>query len=286
MQKSVVVATILAATFGLGHAASAADLGGSMKDVEWAPNAIIESNNQVGVQFVTTHFNYKEVYEGVLRDTEKGWVPGIGVSLSLMKNWGIENLYLNARLSYQSGETEYKGSYLNSNAGYGSVVDKSDADVLDLDFRLGKGFALKRDFMLTPFLGLGYHEWDRGVNEGELYSHGYYGVGLLVQYSPTGKLVLSADAMIGKTFNSYIDVAGADGFAGDLGNSTIYKLGLGADYALSRRMHLTGGLEYTHFSYGESAVYHGYFEPPSKTSNVTAKVGVGYTLGSEPEPLK
>jgi hypothetical protein len=286
IQRPVFVATVLAAAFGMGTTASAADLNGSYKDVVWATNAIIDSNNQLGVQFVATHFDYKEVYRGELLDTEKGWVPGIGVSVSLMRNWGVENLYLNARVSYLSGETDYKGSYIGSDAGYGSVVAKSDADVWDVDFRVGKGFALRRDFMVTPFFGLGFHDWDRGVNEGEDYSHGYYGVGLLLQYSPTGKLVLSVDGLIGRTFNSHIDVAGPDGFSGDLGDSTIYKLGFSGDYALSRSLHLTGGVEYTHFKYGQSDVYNGYLEPPSKTSNVTAKVGLGYTLSSDPQPLK
>ena len=296
MQKVFAVSAMIA-TLGMGSAAYAADLGasGGMKDdVYVTHNYINDVNNQVAVYFLSTNFDYKEYSGGELLDKETDWVSGGAVSASLMRNWIVDNFYLYGQFSMNSGETKYTGQSFLNGTGYGSVVDKSDADVWDLDLRVGKGFQLQQNFMVTPYLGLGWHEWDRGVNAGETYSHSYVGAGLLVQFSPIDRFVVSASGLIGKTYNSEIDIAGRLGFKDDLGNSTIYKLGLEGDYALTRNLHLKAGVEYVDFDYGKSGVHEfivngnkiGVLEPDSETSNLTVKAGVGYTFGNDYEPLK
>ena len=251
-----------------------------------AGNDIINSNNQVGIQFVDTHFAYKEKDDfGAPLDSESGWVPGIGVSASLMKNWFVENFYLQAQFSWSDGKTAYKGAYIDG-GGYGSVVAKDGATVKDFDFRVGKGFELRRDAMLTPFFGIGWHDWDRKVNAGEDYSNGYYGAGLLFQYSPLSRMVLSVDGLVGRTFDSQISIAsipdaGIVGSSLSLGQATTYKLGVSDDYALTRSIHVNAGFEWTKFDYGKSSPdpTDTYYEPDSRTSNVTVRVGAGYSFG-------
>lgn len=294
MQKVFAVSAMIA-TLGMGGTAYAADLGasGGMKDDVYVTTDYIKDvNNQVAVYFLSTNFDYKEYVGGELVDKETDWVHGGAISASLMRNWVVDNFYLYGQLSFNSGETKYTGAYWGDP--YGSLVTKSDADVWDLDFRVGKGFQLQQNFMVTPYLGLGWHEWDRGVNEGELYSHNYVGAGLLVQFSPIDRFVVSASGLIGKTYNSEIDIAGPLGFKDALGDSTIYKLELSGDYALTRSLHLKAGVEYVDFDYGESDVHYftdgvnviGVYEPDSETSNLTVKAGVGYTFGNDYEPLK
>ncbi|MEJ2124215.1 MAG: hypothetical protein P8Y47_05220 [Alphaproteobacteria bacterium] len=288
IQKTL-TATAMIAALGISGSAYAADLGtgGSMKDEVYVThNYIKDVNNEVAVYFISTDFDYNEYSGGELLDSETDWVSGGAISASLMRNWIVDNFYLYGQFSMNSGETKYTGSYIGSNAGYGSVVDKSDADVWDLDLRVGKGFQLQQNLMVTPYLGMGWHEWDRGVNQGEVYSHSYIGAGLLVQYSPLDRFVVSASGLIGKTYNSEIDIAGPVGFKDDLGNSTIYKLGLEGDYAVTRNLHLKAGVEYVNFDYGKSDSHNGYYEPDSETENLTVKAGIGYTLGSDHQPLK
>jgi opacity protein-like surface antigen len=146
--------------------------------------------------------------------------------------------------------------------------------------------------MLTPYFGIGHHEWDRKVNEGEDYKNGYYGAGLLLQYSPFARAVLSLDGLIGRTFDSHIDVAGPFGFSGDLGNSTLYRVGLSGDYGITRNLHVNAGVEWTGFDYGASANFPipggVAWEPDSRTRNTTVRVGVGYAFGGDRDnsPLK
>lgn len=251
-----------------------------------APNWIIESNNQISVQYQAIHFDYAETQSGVLLDTEKGWVPGVGVSVTVMQNWFVDNLYLNGRFSWYRGNTDYVGSLIGGV--FGSVKQQDGAVVRDFDFRVGKGFAVHRDFMVTPFFGIGSHDWDRKVNNGEDYTNGYYGAGLLLQWSPFSRLVVSGDGLIGKTFDANVFVHAIPGFVPDtsldLGDSRLYKLGLSADYAFTRSIHGNVGVEWTNFRYGQSPVVNGILEPDSKTDNVTFKVGLGYAWGGRDEP--
>jgi len=268
--------------------------GGGYKDghdVFSIPSTITQSNNQISVQFAATEFNYKETTNGVPFDTEKGWVPGagLGVSLSLMRNWLVDNLYFNTQFAWEKGMTDYVGAY--QGYPFGSLVSTSGATVYDYDLRFGKGFAPQPDFMATPYFGVGYHEWDRMVNAGENYSHGYAGGGLLVQWSWMSRFVLSVDGFVGGTIDPQVKVVTIPGvIVGStlaLGNSAIYKVGLSGDYAITRSLHVSAGVEWVDFSYDKSALdpTGNYFEPHSDTSNVTVKAGVGYAFGNDFVPL-
>lgn len=253
-------------------------------DPPWSD--IVISNNQIAVDFLGTSFGYTETGNGRLGtrpgklDTEGHWVPGVSASVSVMRNWYVDNLYFKAEVSRSDGDTRYVGA--RQGGVYGSVVGSDGAIVTDTDFRLGKGFAIQPNFMVTPFLGIGSHDWDRKVNAGEDYTNGYYGAGLLLQYSPLSKFVLSADGLIGETFGSHIDISGPLGFSGALGDSVLFKLGLSGDYAVAGNVHINAGVEYVNFQYGQSAIYTprniATWEPASRTSNVLFKVGLGYAF--------
>ena len=242
------------------------------------------SNNQLGFQFISTNVDYTETYNGITLDTETGGVPGNAISISLMKDLWFGNDYIEAEYDYSSGNTKYVGGYIGPPATpYGSVTGTSGATLTDYSARYGIGQIINYtddesadDLMLTYFAELGHHEWDRGVNLGETYTHNHFGIGVLCQYSPASRLVLSANAMIGITFGSNIDVVGF--FSGALGNSTLYRAGVSADYAFVQNLHGNVGVEYTSFDYGISAVYGGYLEPDSTTNYTTVRVGLGYAF--------
>lgn len=249
---------------------------------------IVRANNQVSADFVENYINYGPQFltgVGAPLDAEKGWVPGVSVTGSLMRNFGIFcNLYLMGRFTYLNGYTHYWASG-------GPVTSNTDgATVNDLDFRLGKGFGLSPHAMLTPYLGVGTNWWNRflaGSNGyDEKYSHGYVGGGLLLQYSPAPRWVLSADGLIGGAFGSSMTASPTPGgvvipglFATyTLGNKAVYMAGGSVDYAFSGRWHANLGIDYVYFAYGQSPVNGaGYLEPNSTTSYLALSVGVGYS---------
>jgi hypothetical protein len=250
-----------------------------------ASNYIVDSNNQISLDYRTVDVGYKEFFQGPL-DSESGWLPGVGVSLSIMPtckaNWFLNNLYFNFQFSSFTGHTEYVGGPLIGPGGFGSITGPDGAIVRDYDFRLGKGFG-SQVFMITPFVGMGYHEWDRKVNAGEDYTNGYYGVGLLLQYSPFQRFVFSADAMVGRTFDATVQVNAIPGLNPtttlDLGASTLYKLGLSGDYAITPIIHVNAGVEWVGFDYGISPVVNSILEPSSHTHDVVFRVGGGIAFG-------
>jgi hypothetical protein len=241
------------------------------------------ANNQVGIQLMSTNVDYTETGDGISApsgtlDTEKGSVPGYSLSISTMQDLWLGNDYIEAEYDHASGNTDYVGGLIGPPpTPYGSVVATSGATLTNYSARYGAGIMVNDQSMLTPFLELGHHEWDRAVNQGESYTHNYYGIGMLGQYTPADRLVLSANAMIGSTFGSNIAINGV--FSGALGNSSLYRVGVGADYSFQQNLHGIIGVDYTSFSYGISGFYPystGFaFEPDSSTKYTTIRIGLG-----------
>lgn len=254
------------------------------------------SNNQIGIQTISTTVDYTETGNGIFGthtgtlDTETGHVPGSAVFISAMNT--VDNQYFEAQYDHSSGHTTYTGSLQGGT--FGSVVDNSGALLVNYSARFGQGFVIDSigsndfvPFMLVPYFELGHHKWDRGVNYGELYTNNYFALGTLWQFSPENStLVISLNLMLGTTYGANIVVnsgPGLTGFSGALGNSTIYRGGLSADYAFVKHLHGNVGLEYTSFAYGISAVYPAggsvvQWEPDSRTNYTTFKLGLGYAF--------
>ncbi len=272
-------------------------------------NAITASNNQISLDYAGIHKNYNEynpdgaftdpaLAVGAVLDSEKGWVHGASVTGSAMFNLGsVCNVYVFGRGSYFSGKTDYWQPL-------GRLDGQSNAKIWEGDFRLGKGFDIAPNFMLTPYLGGGVRSWDRDLCQGgacfgggyhENYSHAYLGAGLLAQYAMTPNLVLSASGLVGSTFDSKLKGGPlANGnptivnFQTGLGNDVIYKLEGSLDYAFTQNLHGNVGVEYTNFSYGLSSPFvtdiNGTLgvEPRSRTENVTVRAGLGWAFGAAP----
>ena len=274
-------------------------------------DALKESNNQVGVQFILSHIDYKETYpDGTTADTEKGGLQGFGLSITAMKDMLLGNDYLKASFNRSTGDVSYLGSlgggcyavciaYDGFSPLYGSYGQKNHAKLADFSLRYGKGFDLSDNLLMTPYAELGHHAWKRDLGNtcvvgiapdcasSEKYRHYFYGMGALVQYSPSQNLVLSADGFIGQTFSSNISGSGTTylyttpgGFSAfspqDLGDKSMYRLGVSADYAFTPQVHGNIGVDYVAFKYGRSAVFNDYtYEPDSKTDYANVKVGVG-----------
>jgi opacity protein-like surface antigen len=248
-------------------------------------NWILNSNNQFTWDVVGSHLDYLETLGGPL-DTEKGTLRGASTSGSFMGSvLGIRNVYVFGQFTYLGDHT------LHGEANPVFNNTRTDAQIRDEDFRLGVGLSLSRDVMLTPYLGFGEHYWLRNFDGvggyREEYSNGYAGAGLLLQYSPIPRLVLSANGLIGGTIDSRLKATQNGGFpipnqTFDLGGANIWKAGAGIDYAFTNRIHGNVGVDYTEFTYGQSPVgIGGFLEPHSRTEDWVVRIGAGYSFYSD-----
>jgi hypothetical protein len=290
--KIILGALVLASA---GSSALAADMAvkAPAPPVVVCSNDIIRSNNQISLDVVGSNWNYLERDQfGVALDSEKGPQPGVQVTGSVMGCLGsLTNIYAMARYTYLNGTTNYW-------AGGGPVTFNTDHAVISTgDFRLGKGFDIGANWMLTPYVGAGLQRWDRDLSNAqgpfgyhEAYKHDYAGGGLLVQFSPVSLLVLSANGLVGSTFSANMTTSQNGGaviqpWTFGLGSKLIYMAGLSADYAFTPNFHGNVGADYVNYAYGRSAVNpFGLLEPDSRTSNWTFKAGLGWSWGA-PAPV-
>jgi hypothetical protein len=260
-----------------------------MQDIESA-------NNQVSAQFQRSSVNYTETTNEpggneVLLDNENGGIDGYGITGSVMKNLWLGNDYLHAHYDSVSGNTNYTGGTL-ANPAFGSATGESGARIRDYSIRYGAGFPQDRETMLTLYTELGHHKYLRTLGLGtpgayrETYSHNYFGIGALMQYSSMDKWVFSLNALLGHTFQSRMDAvfpAPFNGLSAGLGDSSLERLGFQVDYAMTKHLHTNVSIELTAWSYGAStsqpvAAGINLYEPNSTTFITTARVGIGYAF--------
>ena len=244
---------------------------------------IVSSNNQFGVDLLSTHMDYTEIGDGSfgtrsgILDSEKGAVHGLSAEGSYMSR--ASKTYFSLQFSYSLGDTDYTGAPLMGNQPYGSLLGVTPVILVNARGRVGKGFGVN-GILLTPYAELGWHLWHRGVNDGETYSYYHCGIGLLGQETPVRNLVLSAHFLLGRTFYPYIAVKNY--FDGPLGDTAYSNAGVAADYALERQLHARLALDFTRFGFGRSAFYPfgtaQVWEPDSTSRYLTLKVGLGYAF--------
>ena len=151
---------------------------------------ILSANNQIALQFLSGNLDYTEKREGkndTVLDTESGTVPGAAITAVIMRDLWLGNEYLQFSYARKRGHTHYVGA-LMSGGNYGSVTATSGAVLTDYNLRLGKAFTLHPSLLLTPFADIGHHEWQRGVNAGETYRHGSFGLGAMLQANVMSKM--------------------------------------------------------------------------------------------------
>jgi len=263
-------------------------------------NPILAANSEAGIFLSRTQSNYSEnIVSQYGSDTEHGAIGGFGIKVSDNFNaFGVNNWY--ASLSYRrtSGQTQYEDGLSFESAGHNTN---------NISAKFGKTFFMANDMAVTPYLFGGYRSWNRvvpnGVANPENYSNGYIGMGGMFQYAVDPRLVLSANAGIGDVIGGSINgdtqmlsqeydgYLYPNSFNASLASRPYGTVGAGADYRVTRNLHLFTNLQYTEFQYGGSPTYvfqgsgplQGYYgtlrEPSSQTSNFTMDLGVAYSWG-------
>lgn len=274
-------AVSLMAGFGLSVvAASAAQAGNDDLDA---------IDNGVGVNASVNQLQYKESSGGFSLDKENGWFPGGGVEINKLVNIGgplpLDDIYLHFDGGAASGTTHYNGALQNGTP----LQSTTNTTTLDFNGRLGKAFAISldgqhsTDMMLTPYIEVGYHRWDRelkgSAGYNETYDNYQTSLGVLGQFSPIDRWVVSATMSLGTTWDGNVstNLAGVGNFS--LGNHAIAKGSLGVDYRITDRWSVNSKATVQYFGYGKSPVNSsGFYEPDSTTDLYGFQIGAGFAF--------
>lgn len=216
---------------------------------------------------------------GTALDREHGTVLGFQAKATTMFNqFGIQNLYAGLFYQYDSGGVTYNGGNLLTGAPLNGTTHYR---VNDIGLEFGKGFLLLNNVLITPIVEGGWREWTRELNafQDETYEHFYVGGGVRGDLGITDRLVLTGKAAIAETVSPTMTATPLPGIAPEtrysLGMAPLYQAELGADYRFYTFLHLYGGVDYMHFSYGQSAVnQYGLLEPNSVTNEFMLRVGI------------
>ncbi|WP_215746420.1 MULTISPECIES: hypothetical protein [Gluconobacter] len=213
-------------------------------------NSVSGYNTRMTEQGTSGRSGFTEESASSSRYRTIGWTPGFQVDASVMFNaFGMENLYGALHFSLEDGQRNYKSryrAYSNLSAPYGFSAGGNDSsNGTDNRGEIGKGFLLlSNSFLLTPFIQGGY---TTSGSDGDFgYGYGLYfaGAGLKADYALTSRLVLRGRFGWAEVLNS--------GISYNKQPRPLWEGGLGVDYRMTRRLHLTAGGDYSYISYGRN----------------------------------
>jgi hypothetical protein len=205
----------------------------------------------LGPDFFYRDYSEEEITPGFKSD-EFGTLFGLQATYDYVKR---NSVYFGLGFRYGGGQTTYDGGLQDrSGNSLGAARGKTDNQFLNVEGRLGYTFAPDRQkrFLISPFVALGYHQWNRDLSGDlstpfgpvrvldtlEVYSWGYVGPGFHAEYKVSPKFDIGLNAklmfMFGgrlKLENSFQGILIDDG-RGDLGNTLQYEIELPLTYHL------------------------------------------------------
>ena len=241
------------------------------------------ADNAWTLSFGGLHFDYVEKDDNnETIDSELGWMPKISTGVSLLtnerKNAFFSSMYYALDGSVAFGSADYDGALMDGTPHQGTT----DEIIFTIDGRIGKGFNLHKQFMLIPFIEFGYRNWDRDLHSySENYHHFDAMGGLLAQYAPVSKLVLSFTGAWGSTFAAGMTATNPT-MDFDLDSAGIWKIGGKLGYTFTSKWEILAGIDYKQFSYGKSQLVFNtednlyYYEPDSTTKELSTNIGLAY----------
>ena len=267
-------------------------------------DAFVRANNVLGLSFGSQHQDYREFIDGANVDSNIGSVkPSYRLYATAQRDlFGVSDLFFGASISYANGSNTYRGALVNWITGEQTpVTSRTPTHLFDWSLRAGKAFTLNEaaSVQMIPYLDYSRHRWDR-LDSGDIgdysehYNHTALSVGIIGQYAPTEKLVLSAEAQIGHIYDANVrvrsmegpiyfsdgrDIYYVDGAEGPvvLGSHRSRLLGFYADYAVTSAYHVTAGYRWQRFGYGRG-VNNDIVEPASKSIMRQLEVGIALTF--------
>lgn len=228
---------------------------------------LINFHNNVSIGEGTLYQHYQEHIKGQTFDQESGWLSTFDGSASYMSP--RNHIFIEGNIRYTKGNDSYTSRYIVSHTG-NNVVDGS--------LKLGKGFQINSQLLVTPFITYGHRYWNRKLSYTENYNMNFAGAGIEADYQVTPNLIVSGQGMGGSTFDNSLNTPGTR-VTYNLGNEPIVQASLSANYRLLKNWYAFSRINYNYYRFGQSKVNARYqtFEPNSTTQEASIDFGIRYT---------
>jgi len=129
-----------------------------------------ETTQRVFFAYETYYRDYHEKFEAPLKSDEKGVLSGLRVGYDY-----DHRLYLGADLGIAWGRTRYDGSTVSLLTGEIAPSEATtDNQIFNIEARGGRTFRYRR-CAITPFLGVGFFQWNRLLDEDREDYYWHYG---------------------------------------------------------------------------------------------------------------
>lgn len=200
----------------------------------------------IGPDFFYRNYSEKVPDRPDFKSNEFGTLYGLQANLDYVKG---NNIYFGLGFRYGAGQTKYDGGLQDEfGRSLGPLKSKTNNQFLNIEGRLGYTFQTgkkKNLFLISPFLALGYHQWNRDISGAdrvipglgpapgpdgiENYSWGYVGPGFLSEYKISRKFRIGLNAKLMFMFGGNINFV-SDQDRGNLGNDLQYEIELPLTY--------------------------------------------------------
>lgn len=246
-------------------------------------STIIHTNREIGISFEPSQIAYREFNtDGTVQDSEHGWISGVEVKASLLRDTRkISNLLSDASYDFNEGSSKH---WSEPQTGTGILQYSAPFESNDVLFGIGKGCIANSKFFLAPEIEAEYREWLRKLAKAkyavqENYTFWAPGVAVNAGYSPFRLWVMKArlgyqyevaptNATIGNPVNQ------TPNWIYSLGHRPVWQADLGLDWDANGSMHVTAGIDYSHFGFGRSPVKPDNTVEPNSVTDL-AKVNAG-----------
>lgn len=258
--------------------------------------ASFENKLELGTK--TTLYNYTERdSEDQILDTEKSDLFNIGGiygsydhKIGKSSNMGRDvAYYMNIYASVEYGSTDYVGSILDSNQGYGSYTSTTENSFYEIQTNLKrvKSYDSNTGYVL---LGLGYKEWERRLSKVQIENYNYF----FAQAATGGNTAIYNDWSLGLDLtaqlainprmeaNFYTTTQTLDETF-NLGTTYTYKVAVPFTIPIDEQLNFSIKVEYEFTSIGKSNTIitpnfipcsaTGCYEPDSQQKNLHAYAG-------------
>lgn len=137
------------------------------------------SSYLLSVASVSMSMDYREYDDNdhILDSEKSDFSEMIGGDFSIDYTKALESknyAKFGANLMFLSGNTEYVGSYIDSNLGYGSIVATSKNSILDTSIGYTFHQVFDSGIELSYGVGLGYRSWKRQLSRAQIEKYTWY----------------------------------------------------------------------------------------------------------------